>query len=86
MALTPSSMTPLGTAAPDFHLLDTNGKYISLKDFKPAPALLVAFLCNHCPYVKHVRSAFAHLATEYQLEGCDCHRDQQQRSGHASGR
>ncbi len=68
MSLTPSKMTPLGTPAPDFRLLDTNGKFVSLTDFKPAPALLVAFICNHCPYVKHIRSAFAKLATEYQAK------------------
>jgi thiol-disulfide isomerase/thioredoxin len=40
-----------------------------LDDFKDAPALLVAFICNHCPYVKHIRSAFAELAKEYQAQG-----------------
>jgi peroxiredoxin len=69
MALTPSTMTPLGTPASDFHLPDTDGKVVSLADFAAAPALLVAFLCNHCPYVKHVREAFAKLARAYQGKG-----------------
>ena len=66
MALTPSTMLPLGTAAPDFELADTDGKTVSLADFKGAPALLVAFICNHCPYVKHVRHELARLGKEYQ--------------------
>jgi peroxiredoxin len=59
MALTPSTMAPLGTQAPDFRLPDTDGRIVSLADFADEPALLVAFVCNHCPYVKHVREAFA---------------------------
>jgi peroxiredoxin len=58
-------MLPLGTAAPDFNLPDTNGKLVSLADFKPAPALLVIFMCNHCPYVIHIRSGLAQLARDY---------------------
>src|SRR3954454_466292 len=69
MSLTPSTMTQLGTAAPDFRLPDTEGKEVSLADFAEAPALLVAFICNHCPYVKHVRAAFAELARDYQRRG-----------------
>jgi len=69
MALTPSTMAPLGTQAPDFRLPDTDGKLVSLEDFDDAPALLVAFICNHCPYVKHVRGAFARLARDYQARG-----------------
>lgn len=57
------------TTAPDFHLPDTDGQIVSLSDFKNAPALLVAFICNHCPYVKHVRLALAKLAKEYQARG-----------------
>ncbi len=66
MALTPSTMLPLGTPAPDFSLPDTEGKTVSLDDFKDAPALLVIFMCNHCPYVIHVREGLAQLAREYQ--------------------
>ncbi|MHB1558340.1 MAG: thioredoxin family protein [Isosphaeraceae bacterium] len=69
MALTPSTMLPLGTAAPDFRLPDTDGRPVALGDFAGAPALLVAFICNHCPYVKHVRSGLTALASEYQKKG-----------------
>jgi peroxiredoxin len=69
MALTPSTMLPLGTKAPDFRLPDTNGKLVSLDDLSGAPALLVAFICNHCPYVIHIRSEFAKMAREYQSRG-----------------
>jgi peroxiredoxin len=62
-------MAPLGTAAPAFRLPDTDGKKVSLSDFGQAPALLVAFICNHCPFVKHVRAAFAQMAREYQGKG-----------------
>ena len=65
MALTPSTMLPLGTTAPDFKLPDTNGKKVSLTDFKGKSALLVLFICNHCPYVKHLRTGLAQLARDY---------------------
>ena len=69
MALTPSTMAPLGMPAPDFRLPDTEGKPVALAGLPGAPALLVAFICNHCPYVKHVRTAFAQLARDYQAKG-----------------
>jgi peroxiredoxin len=69
MALTPSTMLDLGTKAPDFRLTDTEGKTVSLDDFRGAPALLVVFLCNHCPYVKHVRHELARLGRDYQARG-----------------
>jgi peroxiredoxin len=69
MALTPSTMVALATAAPDFHLPDPNGRMVSLSDFKAAPAMLIMFICNHCPYVKHVRTELARLAKEYQARG-----------------
>lgn len=69
MALTPSTMLPLGTKSPAFSLPDTNGKTIALGDFEAAPALLVMFICNHCPFVKHVRSELARLAKDYQPRG-----------------
>jgi peroxiredoxin len=69
MALTPSTMAPLGMGAPNFCLPNTDGSLVSLGDFWNAPALLVAFICNHCPFVKHVQKAFAQLAQEYQAKG-----------------
>jgi peroxiredoxin len=71
MAETPSTMLPLGTTAPNFSLPDPSGKLVSLDDdnFKNAPALVVAFLCNHCPFVKHIQKQFAALAKEYQARG-----------------
>lgn len=69
MAETPSTMVPLGMKAPPFQLPDAQGKLVSIDDFKDAPALLVVFLCNHCPFVKHIRSHFAQLAREYQDRG-----------------
>jgi len=69
MVETPSTMLPLGTPAPDFRLPDTTGKRVSLDDFGGAPALLVAFLCNHCPFVKHIRSGLAQFAREAQAKG-----------------
>lgn len=69
MAVTPSTMLALGTRAPDFQLPDTDGRMVRLEDFQGAPALLVIFLCNHCPYVKHIRHGLAKLAREYQARG-----------------
>jgi len=64
-----STMLPLGTKAPDFRLADTTGKIIALKDLKAAPALVVVFMCNHCPYVKHIRSGLAQLGRDYLPRG-----------------
>jgi peroxiredoxin len=64
-----STMLPLGTSAPGFRLRDTNGKMVSPADFQKATALLVVFMCNHCPFVKHIRSALAQLARDYQPRG-----------------
>ena len=69
MALTKSQMLPLGTQAPDFRLPDYKGNCVSLADFRDAPALLVMFLCNHCPYVQHVRPTVAKLTAEYKKKG-----------------
>ena len=69
MALTPSTMLPLGTTAPEFKLPDTTGKTVSLGDFEDKPALLVLFICNHCPYVKHIRAGLAQLARDYLPRG-----------------
>ncbi len=69
MARTQSTMLELGTPAPPFRLPDTEGRWRTLDDFKSAPALLVIFMCNHCPYVKHLRGALADFAREYQAKG-----------------
>ena len=69
MVATASVMLPLGTVAPEFSLPDGKGHVVSLSDFDDAPALLVVFMCNHCPYVVHVADALAVLAGEYQERG-----------------
>jgi len=62
-------MLPLGTKAPDFSLADPSGKRVSLQDFAGKPALLVMFICNHCPYVKHVADGLTQLGRDYQAKG-----------------
>jgi peroxiredoxin len=62
-------MLPLGTAAPGFSLTNVDGRTVSLADLGDAPALLVIFMCNHCPYVKHVAPELARLADEYARRG-----------------
>ena len=69
MVMTASTMLPLGTSAPNFSLPDTKGIIVSLGDFTEAPALLVVFMCNHCPFVKHILSDLVKLAKEYQAKG-----------------
>lgn len=69
MAATPSTMLPLGTVAPAFRLPNTDGRLVSLEDAAGAPAVLVAFLCNHCPYVRHIQSALVRLARVAQSRG-----------------
>ncbi|SIO24504.1 Peroxiredoxin [Singulisphaera sp. GP187] len=69
MALTPSTMLPLGSKAPDFRLPDTAGTTVALADTRDAKATLIIFMCNHCPYVKHVRQELADLGREYQAKG-----------------
>ena len=64
MALTESTMLPLGTIAPDFSLTDTSGQIVSKSDFADCP-LLVMFICNHCPYVKHVAPELSQLGKDY---------------------
>jgi peroxiredoxin len=58
-----------GAKAPSFRLPDPQGKSVSSEEFSGSPALLVAFICNHCPFVKHIQSSFAALAKEYQARG-----------------
>jgi peroxiredoxin len=64
-----SNMLPLGTKAPPFRLPDYTGRIVTIDEFATSPALLVAFICNHCPYVKHIRMEFARFAREYQPRG-----------------
>lgn len=70
MAMVQSTMLPLGTAAPDFTLPDVvSGRLISLSTFAEAPALLVMFICQHCPFVKHVQAELARLGQDYGPRG-----------------
>jgi len=69
MSLTASEMLALGTPAPQFSLPDTAGNKVSLDDFKDAPALLVIFMCNHCPFVKHILDKMVGLVKGYQAKG-----------------
>jgi len=69
MVMTASTMLPLGTSAPYFNLPDTQGKSVSIDDFKDAKSLLVVFMCNHCPFVKHILKDFVKLVKDYQPKG-----------------
>ncbi len=69
MAKTPSTMLALGTTAPDFNLPSTEGGYVKLADFEGKKALLVMFICNHCPFVVHLAPALAKLGREYAPKG-----------------
>ncbi len=67
MVLTPSTMLALGTSAPDFRLRDVvSGEEISLATFADKSALLVMFICRHCPFVKHIQEQLAQLGRDYQ--------------------
>jgi len=69
MAETPSTMLDLGTPLPSFSLPDFNGQVVSDANFKGSQALVVAFICKHCPFVKHIRQEFARFAKEYEAKG-----------------
>jgi thiol-disulfide isomerase/thioredoxin len=70
MAQTASTMLPLGTPAPDFSLPEpATGQTLSLSDFQSALALLVMVICNHCPFVKHIRQGLIQFAHDYQPKG-----------------
>ena len=69
MAVTVSKMPALGTLAPEFSLPDTAGHIVSLGDFAESPVFLVIFMCNHCPFVKHVLDDLVRLVKEYQAKG-----------------
>ncbi len=68
-----SKMIALGTDAPTFSLPNTNPNYsaesVSLADFSTAKGIVIAFICNHCPYVVHIKSGFAEFAKDYQEKG-----------------
>lgn len=68
MVRTLSTMMPLGTAAPNFQLMNVDGQEVSLSDFADTP-LLVMFICNHCPYVKHLADHLAEFTHEFQSRG-----------------
>lgn len=73
MAQTLSTMLPLGTPAPDFSLPEpATGELISLADFRGKPLLVVAFISNHCPFVKHVREGLVKFVTDYRTKGLAC--------------
>ncbi|UCE99338.1 MAG: thioredoxin family protein [Planctomycetota bacterium] len=69
MVMTASTMLPLGTAVPAFSLPDSEGNIVSVGDFKDMPALLVIFMCNHCPFVRHILSHLVELIKQYQQRG-----------------
>jgi peroxiredoxin len=70
MVLTPSKMIPLGTTAPDFTLTDAiNGKSLSLNEIRGPQATVIMFICNHCPFVKHIRTKLVEVANHYQKQG-----------------
>ncbi len=69
MVETRSTMAPIGMVAPEFSLQNTQGSIVSLEDFRDAPALLVMFLCNHCPFVKHLQISLTGLVKDCQEMG-----------------
>lgn len=69
MAETHSTMLPLGGEAPDFTLIDPEGMTVSPDDVSESKGLLVIFMCNHCPYVRHVREELARIGSEYPRRG-----------------
>jgi peroxiredoxin len=69
MVKTASTMLPLGSAAPDFSLRNVDGQMVSLADFQDAPALVVMFICNHCPFVKHLAADLARFGQDYLGQG-----------------
>lgn len=68
MVRTASTMLPLGTEAPDFSLPDYNGQTVARDDFRGKKGLLVIFMCNHCPYVKHVAPELTRLSNDYMAK------------------
>ena len=69
MVKTESTMLPLGSTAPPFSLMNVDGQVVTLDNFSDSRALLVMFICNHCPYVVHVADQLAILGNEYMQKG-----------------
>ena len=69
MVKTASTMLPLGTKAPDFSLVNVDGRTVALEEFADAKGLLVVFMCNHCPFVKHIAEGLAQFARDYIPKG-----------------
>ena len=69
MTATPSTMLSLGTPLPWFQPPDLDGRSVSPDDVRDAQALLIAFICHHCPFVRHIRHEFARVCREYQARG-----------------
>ena len=69
MARTPSTMLELGTPAPDFRLPDPSGRVVARDDYPADQPLLVMFICNHCPYVKHIRDELGRFGRDYAGRG-----------------
>ncbi len=71
MVRTASTMLPLGTNAPPFALTNIDGRTVSLAEMPAAKGIVVVFMCNHCPYVKHVAPELARVSAEYMAKGID---------------
>jgi thiol-disulfide isomerase/thioredoxin len=69
MTATPSTMLALGTSLPAFALPDLDGRLRSTEEFDSAPGMLVAFICPHCPFVRHIRSTLGRVAADLQARG-----------------
>ena len=69
MSLTPSTMLPLGTKAPYFSLPDPDGIIVSLQDYREAKAFLIIFMCNHCPFVKHIQNKLTEVTKQFIEQG-----------------
>jgi peroxiredoxin len=69
MAMTPSSMLPLGTMAPNFRLQETGGRLVGLDDYPDSKGYLIMFICNHCPFVQSIRKSLSNLTAEYMNKG-----------------
>ncbi|MFM8890883.1 MAG: redoxin domain-containing protein, partial [Planctomycetia bacterium] len=72
MVRTPSTMLPLGTQAPGFELPNVDGRMVALDEFAGVAGTVVMFICNHCPFVKHVAHELAALGRDYAGRGIGC--------------